>query len=81
MQNITTGIARFQTGPLRHEVTAGVDVYHNEADRTGFSYAPTRADTLLDPSEVNRYTLARGSGARDRETERTQVGLFASDQI
>lgn len=81
VQNISTAVARFNTGFLRHEVTAGVDVYHNEADRTGYSYSPTRTNTLLNPSQTGVFAVLRGAGARDRNTERTQVGVFGSDRV
>ena len=38
-QNVSSAIARFQAGGLRHEAVAGLDVFYQEDDRPGWSQA------------------------------------------
>ncbi|MEJ2458939.1 MAG: TonB-dependent siderophore receptor [Novosphingobium sp.] len=82
-QNITTATARFNTGTLRHELVAGVDVYyqHNRFGSLGGNMARP-GGTLLDPKFAN----PAGFQINDPSTSRTRarswdIGLFASDHI
>lgn len=78
VQNISTATARFTTGPLRHELVGGLDVWHEEIDRDGYSYAGTRTGTIrggsidmaVNPNPTNR-----------RETDTTAFGLFLNDRV
>lgn len=82
-QNITTARARFETGPFRHELIAGIDVYYQENKRNNLLGSTSRSGgTLLDPdfsnpAGFNIYQLPSGmTEARSRD-----VGLFASDRM
>ncbi|MFC0385279.1 TonB-dependent receptor [Muricoccus vinaceus] len=82
IQNLTTGIARFRTGPLRHELTTGVDISHETVDRTGFSYVPTRPGvTLLNSETNNGLRLSTGPANNQRDTSLTNLGLFANERL
>ncbi|HEY8610892.1 MAG TPA: TonB-dependent siderophore receptor [Roseomonas sp.] len=82
IQNITTGVARFRTGPLRHELTAGVDIARETVDRTAYPYVPTRPSVrLLDPFTNNDLLLGTGAANNRRETEATNLGLFLNERL
>ncbi|WP_458093872.1 TonB-dependent receptor [Roseomonas sp. WA12] len=82
IQNLTTGIARFRTGPLRHEVTAGVDISHETVDRTGRSYVPARPGvTVRNPSINDDLLLSTGAPNNQRDTSATNLGLFLNERL
>ncbi len=85
-QNITTAIAKFHTGALRHELIAGVDV--NNQDDTRFALANNPAiakapSSILSPifyypGPVYVNTLGTNG---IKESESFNLGLFASDRV
>ncbi|WP_159349006.1 TonB-dependent receptor [Roseomonas harenae] len=82
IQNITTGTARFTTGPLRHELTAGIDIAHETVDRTASPYLPTRPTVnLLTPETNNALLLGTGAANNRRQTESTNLGLFLNERL
>ena len=82
VQNITTANLRFNTGPFRHEATVGFDVWHQQDERTGYSYLNTRANTLINPSHSSaRFGIRPGTGANVRDTQQTHVGGFVTDRM
>nr|WP_245215924.1 TonB-dependent siderophore receptor [Pararoseomonas baculiformis] len=82
IQNLTTGTARFTTGPVRHELTAGIDIVRETVDRTAFPYSPTRpAVTLLNPYTNNDLILGTGAANNQRDTESTNLGLFLNERL
>ncbi|MFH5924306.1 TonB-dependent receptor [Roseomonas xinghualingensis] len=82
IQNITTLNANFSTGPLRHQLTAGVDIAHETVDRTAYPYSPTRPSVrLLTPETNNALFLATGPANNRRETESTNLGLFLNERL
>ncbi|MBB5692226.1 TonB-dependent receptor [Muricoccus pecuniae] len=82
IQNLTTALARFRTGPVRHELTAGVDIARETVHRTAYPYVPTRPNvTLLDPSTNNSLLLATGAANNERKTESTNLGLFVNERL
>jgi len=97
VQNVLSGIARFNTGRFRHEMIGGVDVEHVYDSRRTYAYATTRPGTsLLDPSSAvpglilgqsgqypnNLTNIKNGVGRKEYKTSSaTDVGLFISDQV
>ncbi len=82
VQNITTAVARFNTGPLRHEATFGLDAWFQDDERTGYTYANTRSNTLINPSHSTaRYAILPGTGANVRHTQQRHLGFFATDRV
>ena len=80
IQNIATGTARFNTGPLRHQLVAGIDYAREENERTGFGYSQTRvADTLLSPN--NSRFLPVGAANTQRDTDIDTFSLFANERV
>lgn len=80
IQNVTTAVAKFNTGFLRHELTAGIDVWREETDRTGYSYTITRPTvSFLNPD--NGLSLTRGAANNQRNTEATNFALFARERL
>lgn len=94
-QNITTAVAKFHTGSLRHEAVAGVDVFYQEDDRTqlgvysaaGVLQAGTGAavklpGTIGSPNFYNTtgYYVAKNPLAL-KAAEADNIGLFVSDRV
>ena len=85
-QNVSSAIARFQAGGLRHEAVTGLDVFYQEDDRPGWSQAgkPTTntGTPIRNPNLTynESYPLVRAP-ANDRFGDGTEVGLFASDRV
>lgn len=80
-QSITTAIARFDTGGIKHELIVGIDAYYQRnlfGSLTGSSFR--NGGTLLAPDFINPpgFTISE-AGGRIRARAR-DVGLFASDQ-
>lgn len=64
-QNITTAVAKFKTGGLRHELIAGVDVYYQEDNRDQLGiYDP--AGNLAGNSTVPSVADLKGGGTIGR---------------
>jgi catecholate siderophore receptor len=79
-QNITTGVAKFDTQFLRHELVAGLDLFYQDDDRKGFAYSPPKNTTfLIDPDPFTSSSLVR-SGV-DRYSTSKNLALFLSDRI
>lgn len=82
-QNVASALARFQTGELRHEFVAGVDVFYQEDDRPGYSQANKVANTPIRNPGIRfseGYDIVRNP-ANDRTSDGIEVGLFASDRV
>lgn len=82
-QNISSAVARFHTGFLKHEAVAGVDVFYQENDRAGYSISGKTANSPIRNPGIryhDRYTVTRNPNA-DRFMDGTEVGLFASDRV
>lgn len=70
--------AKFDTGPLRHTITAGVDYkYYDIFDNQAFSFGPNLA--LLAPNY--RQTVAPAAPYLVARTTLDQVGVYLQDQI
>jgi catecholate siderophore receptor len=81
-QNITTAVARFNTGALKHEFVGGLDVYYQN---NVFGYLsgsmPRTGGTLLNPDFSNPpgfQVLDMTSPTRARSWD---IGVFASDRV
>ena len=81
-QNVTTAIAKFHTGFLRHEVVTGLDVFYQADSRTSFAVTGTRPDQrLLTPQfEQTGYALTRNYNNR-RVSDGANLGGFFSDRV
>lgn len=85
VQNITTGVARFNTWSLRHEATLGLDLWYENFQRTNYSYTSDRSAYRGDLFAPNNelawaYTASTAANAH-RETDTTQAAIFGSDRI
>lgn len=80
-QNITTAVARFDTGGIKHELIAGIDAYYQRNRFGSLNGSGARAGgTLLAPDFANPpgFTISEASGrTRARAWD---IGFFASDQ-
>jgi len=82
LQNVTTAVARFTTGPLRHEATLGLDAWLQYDERTGYAYNVTRTNSLLYPSRaVGNIRVVPATGANIRDTDQRHLGSFLTDRI
>jgi catecholate siderophore receptor len=83
-QNVSSAIARFNTGALRHEVVTGLDVFYQEDDRPGWQQTgkPTTnsGSPIRNPNFDRSFPLQRDP-VFDRSGDGTEVGLFASDRV
>lgn len=81
-QNITTAIARFDTGTIKHELVAGIDAYYQHNVFGYLSGTTTRTGgTLLNPDFSNPpgFSIFQPNGrVRARAWD---IGIFASDRI
>lgn len=47
IQNITTAVAKFRTGALRHEAVAGIDLFYQKDDRTTLNNFDAEGDIVV----------------------------------
>jgi len=95
VQNVTTAAAKFNTGGIKHELIAGVDVFYQDESRTqmgvydaaGVLQQGTGAD-VKDPTTIGwpnfRKTIpytVRENPLYLKQAEAQDFALFASDQI
>lgn len=82
-QNVSTAVARFETGGLKHELVAGIDVYYqrNQFGSLIGSVTSRAAGTLLHPNFANPpgFTLSNYPSATIARA--WNIGLFASDHV
>ncbi|MBO1074760.1 TonB-dependent receptor [Roseomonas marmotae] len=82
IQNISTATARFTTGPLRHELTAGFDLWHEDFERRGFSYtSPRPAISIRDGGGTDILQSVSTDATNFRDTKTTGYGLFANERV
>lgn len=85
-QNVMTAVAKFETGWLRHEVVAGIDVNTVTSDRTLVSVSGSKGtSTIYDPIFENTtgyylYSNPFGNNGQ-RDSSANDVGLFVSDRV
>lgn len=81
-QNITTAVARFDTGTLKHEFVAGVDIYYQRNLFGNLSGSmPRDGGTLLNPNFGNPAGFAIAEAGSRVRARAWNAGMFASDQI
>jgi catecholate siderophore receptor len=84
LQNITTGVARFNTWSLRHELTMGLDAWYESTDRGQYSYSPARpGGNLWNPDQMftSFATIPSTANNATRNIDTTAVAFFASDRV
>jgi len=85
-QNVTTAIAKFNTGWLRHELVAGVDVSTVNDERTLISVSgskgtqPIRSPIFDNTTGYFLYENPNGNNGI-KETNATDFGVYASDRV
>ena len=85
-QNITTAIAKFNTGFLRHELVGGIDMYFVNDERTLVSVDGSKGtSTIWNPVFGNTtgyflYPNPMGNNGQ-RQSSATDFGAFVSDRI
>ncbi|HEY9211287.1 MAG TPA: TonB-dependent siderophore receptor [Ancylobacter sp.] len=85
-QNVTTAIAKFNTGFLRHEVVAGIDMSAVDDTRTLISVSGSKGtSTIWDPVYDNTtgYYLYENPNGNNgiKESNSTDFGIYASDRV
>jgi catecholate siderophore receptor len=82
IQNVTTGIAKFETGQFRHEAVFGLDVSYQEDDRQGFKYVGSKPlQTVWNPNASSAgYSLIENPD-NVKSSNSTNVALFGSDRM
>lgn len=82
IQNVATATARFTTGPLRHELTAGFDIWHEELNRKGYSYTSARPEIRMWGGGGNDIFQSVSANATNfRDTETTGYGIFVNERL
>lgn len=81
-QNITTAVAKFKAGGLRHELVAGLDVYYQEDSRDSLMNVGTKnGGTIGSPIfDAIGYTVERNPNG-DKAADARNVGVFVSDRV
>jgi catecholate siderophore receptor len=82
-QNISSAVARFKAGGLKHEAVAGIDIFYQEDDRPGYGQIKKTANTPIRNPGIrynDAYDIIRNP-ANDRNSSGTEIGLFASDRV
>ena len=80
-QNVSTLVGNFNTGPFRHQLVVGADLFKQNNERQSHSYSPGRPGTGLEnPANDSPFDVLKGTGA-DRETDALNLGFFASDRL
>lgn len=82
-QNITTGVLDFAVGGFKNQAAFGLDASYESSHRVNYTGHTTgRAPiSLLDPQSNDLPSLGLATRNNDRESEATNIALFASDQF
>lgn len=88
-QNISTAVAKFATGFMRHELVVGVDAFYQHDKRKSYAYRqlngtsgrPGTSLTNPDHSSVGYEIIPSTAATARRESESKNFALFASDRI
>lgn len=81
-ENVTTAVMRFDTGGLRHELVAGVDMYYQHQKANFYSPIGSGATgTLLDPVYQNPPGFSLDLAANGIAAHSWDVGPFVSDRV
>lgn len=80
-QNITTLLAKFSTGGLRHELVTGVDLFLQQDYRNQLQQSPAKTPgTIADPNFNYDGTVSKNP-LQFRKSDADNVGLFVSDRV
>ncbi|MXP63481.1 TonB-dependent siderophore receptor [Roseomonas sp. M0104] len=80
IQNVATATARFTTGPLRHELVAGVDISYEDFDRTGYGIVGDRPATSIFGGNRD-LALERGTASYSRQAGITTYAGFLNERL
>ena len=80
IQNVATATARFTTGPLRHELVAGVDVSYEDFERTGYGIVGDRPVTSIFGGNAD-LALTRGAASYNRQAGITTYAGFINERL
>jgi catecholate siderophore receptor len=82
IQNVSTATASFTTGPLRHELTGGVDIWHESLERRGYGYTSTRDEVLIrNGGGTDIFQGVSANPTNFRDTDTTGLGLFVNERL
>jgi catecholate siderophore receptor len=81
-QNVTAGVAKFHTGPFRHEAVFGLDYFYQSESRNSPTVAGRRPDQQIrTPVFASSGYWYIPSPTGQREGNATNVGAFVSDRV
>ena len=82
IQNLTTAVAKFNTGFIRHQMVGGVDVFYAENDRQYYYIAGNKpGQQIRSPIfEASGYSYVRNP-FNTRKSHGTDVGVFLGDRM
>jgi len=84
VQNVTTGIAKFETGGLRHEAVFGLDMGYQDDERYGLMGQNAKIGPRLFPEpedyDSSYYNLVRNPN-NFKDSWSYNVAIFASDRV
>lgn len=81
-QNVTTAIAKFHTGFLRHEVVTGLDLFYQDDDRINYTVLGTRPNQRVRTPIHDQFGYALVPNPNNRRlTQGANLGAFISDRV
>ncbi|MCQ4158350.1 TonB-dependent siderophore receptor [Roseomonas sp. GC11] len=80
LQNVASATARFTLGGLKNELIAGIDLSHENVQRTGYNYANTRATASIYGGDGDLW-MDRGSVNNTRETTINTYAAFLNERL
>jgi len=82
IQNVTTGVAKFEMAGLRHEAVVGLDMLYQDDERYGISYVGDKTPPhLFDENTYSgNYRIVRNPNNL-KDSNSYNIALFASDRL
>ncbi|UXN06275.1 TonB-dependent receptor [Bartonella sp. HY761] len=84
IQNVTTAIAKFETGALRHEAVLGLDMMYQKDERQGYRYIgskATHAPSLWTENFDSSYYQLVPNAANYKDANSRSFAVFLSDRV
>jgi catecholate siderophore receptor len=81
VQDVLSATAKFSTGPLRHELTGGIDVWREEIERSGYGYSDTRPPTPINSNSRAIVRTINPAATNKRTTDTSAFGAFLSERV
>ncbi len=83
VQNISYGIAEFETGWLRHELVAGIDVFYQDDHRQALRIASgiKNPSQILTPNFETTDLVFENNPDNVKDGDSLNIGLFVSDRV